>query len=94
MIEIPKELLDNIQEAIRQRFRRGENGWEHGEHEEDTLVGDFLGNLRLEKEQVIIIGRLYEWQIVYKNSKVEVKMLMNKIRSGWTNHIRNFRFKK
>ncbi len=34
MIEIPKELLDNIQEAIRQRFRRGENGWEHGEHEE------------------------------------------------------------
>ncbi len=39
MIEIAKELLDNIQEAIRPRFRRGENGWEHGEYEEDTLVG-------------------------------------------------------
>ncbi len=60
MIEIPKELLDNIQEAIRQRFRRGENGWEHGEHEEDTLVGEFLGNLLFEKEQVKINRRLFE----------------------------------
>ena len=66
MIEIPKELLDNIQEAILQRSRGGKNGWEYGEHEEDKLVGDFLSNLRSEKKQVIINGRLYEWQIVYK----------------------------
>ncbi len=59
MIEIAKELLDNIQEAIRQSCCRGENGWEHGNMKRITSRG-ILGNLRSEKEQVMINRRLCE----------------------------------
>ena len=66
MIQIPGTLSDEIKSVIKENCLEGEQGWSHGEYEEDTIVGDFLGNLRTGKTISTANKNIYEWEIVYK----------------------------
>ncbi len=66
MHELPQELLDIIKNHIKKRSRRGEKGWDYSNAEEDSVVGDYLGNLRSEKKTMKIDSKTYYWIIYYK----------------------------
>ena len=45
-IGVPKIIVQKIKEHLINASRIGEDGWEHANQEEDTLTGDYLGQLR------------------------------------------------
>jgi hypothetical protein len=79
MIQVPDQLLSRIKKVIKSRAQRGEEGWEHSEYEEDSLVGDFLGNLRTRTHKTVIEEQVYEWRILYKKFRGRGKGAYEKI---------------
>ncbi len=65
MIDIPSELKKEIQNKIVENSVRGEKGWRFSKKDEDSLLGDYLGNLRTDKAQYIANEVEYEWEILY-----------------------------
>lgn len=43
---IPSNIQKELAEYIKNRCPRAENGWNYSNQDEDTITGDFLGNLR------------------------------------------------
>jgi len=60
---VPKIVLDEIKSHIRDRAEIGENGWEHSNEDEDTITGDFLGQLRTGWNKS---KWNWKWRIIYK----------------------------
>jgi hypothetical protein len=65
MLRIPRELKTEIQEQIVASSRRGESGWRFSHRDEDSLLGDYLGNLRTDKRKFIKGHGEYDWEILY-----------------------------
>lgn len=65
MIRIPQELKAQIQGQIIVNSKRGENGWRFSRKDEDSLLGDYLGNLRTDKKLFFLDNKEYEWEILY-----------------------------
>ena len=65
MLLIPKGLREEIQEQIIENSLRGEQGWRFSNEDEDSLLGDFLGNLRTNKRYFLASEKEYEWEILY-----------------------------
>ncbi len=65
MIKIPKELRIKIQEQIVTNSLRGEKGWRFSRKDEDSLLGDYLGNLRTDKQKYFEGKSEYDWEILY-----------------------------
>jgi len=65
MIRIPKELKQEIKNQIIQNSAKGEEGWRFSKKEEDSLLGDYLGNLRTDKRFFTTIDKKFEWEILY-----------------------------
>ena len=65
MIEIPYKLRKEIQDQIIINSLRGEKGWRFGQRDEDSLLGDYLGNLRTDKRIFMDGNKSYEWESLY-----------------------------
>lgn len=65
MIKIPEKLRQEIQEQIVVNSRRGETGWRFSRKDEDSLLGDYLGNLRTDKRHFFDSKNDYDWEILY-----------------------------
>jgi hypothetical protein len=65
MIRIPKDLKIEILGQIIANSERGENGWHFSRKDEDSLLGDYLGNLRTNKRLFRLDKKEYEWEILY-----------------------------
>jgi hypothetical protein len=46
MIPVPTPVKNSIRNHIQSSCSRGEEGWESAKQDEDTITGDFFGNLR------------------------------------------------
>ena len=65
MIKLPEVLKKKIQKEILKNSKKGENGWRFSKNDEDSLLGDFLGNLRTDKRIFHRFDKEYEWEILY-----------------------------
>lgn len=65
MIEIPIELRKEIQEQIVTNSQKGEKGWRFSRKDEDSLLGDYLGNLRTDRRKFLEGKNEYDWEILY-----------------------------
>jgi hypothetical protein len=65
--QLPDDVLEQIQDHLREESLEGEKGWDAGEDEEDTLTGDYLGSLRTSDWRVVKTRRVtWKWKITYK----------------------------
>lgn len=65
MIKLPENLKKEIQDQIIKNSARGEKGWRFSKKEEDSLLGDYLGNLRTDKKNFYTNNENYEWEVLY-----------------------------
>ncbi len=64
---IPGPVFHAVQEHLLRAANRGEEGWEGGSEEEDTLTGDLCGQLRTGwKRPVTVNGERWRWRVQYK----------------------------
>lgn len=65
--QMPPQVFAAIQKHLRHESQLGEQGWQAGEDEEDTLTGHYLGKLQTDRWQVSWTseGR-WRWRIRYK----------------------------
>lgn len=64
---IPERIFEAIQQHLQQTSFHGEQGWEAGDEEEDTLTGDFCSSLRRRwTRPVQITSSKWRWRISYK----------------------------
>lgn len=48
---LPEEIQDALAQYLDEKYEHAECGWDSGNQDEDTLTGDFLGNLRCDWKQ-------------------------------------------
>lgn len=58
---VPNSVVQEIKNHLIQASRIGEDGWEHANQEEDTLTGDYLGQLRTGLKR----NGEWKWKIKY-----------------------------
>lgn len=49
---LPQEVKDALTQYLNEKYEHAESGWDSGNQDEDTLTGDFLGNLRCDWKDV------------------------------------------
>ena len=63
---LPDEVISDISEHLIDGCAHGEEGWESGEDEEDTLTGDLGGSLRRKWTTVSTQSGDWKWRMTYK----------------------------
>lgn len=75
MIPVPRFIIEELKNHILKVCPRAQNGWEFANQDEDTLTGDFLGNLRTDWHTT----QNYEWRFLYNKIRGRGKGALEKI---------------
>lgn len=75
MIPLPRFIIKELQAHILGVCPRAQNGWEFSNQDEDTITGDFLGNMRTDWNS----NQNYEWRFGYNKVRGRGKGALEKI---------------